>query len=82
MIKGQSWILSQWTNKDVIMEGVAENTLDKPPRMVNGWLEHRFGRDFVRFGFPTISFGPVFEILESIMPSILDGVSVTWGSAG
>jgi hypothetical protein len=79
VIKGSNWILSQWTSKNVIMEGVADNILDKPPRMINGKPERRIGHDFARFGFPKTSFGPVFETLKSIMPSILDGISTTRG---
>lgn len=79
VMKGPNWLLSQWTSKDVIMEGVPENILDKPPRMVNGRPERRIGHDFARIGLPKTSFGPIFETMKSIFPTILDDVSITKG---
>ena len=79
VMKGSNWLLSQWTSKNVIMEGVADNILDKPPRMVNGRPERRIGHDFARIGLPKTSFGPIFETLKSSYPSLLNAVSVTRG---
>jgi len=79
VMKGPDWLLSQWTSKDVVMEGVPDNILNKPPRMVNGRPERRIGHDFVRVGLPKFSFGPIFETLRTGMPSLLDGVSQTTG---
>jgi len=79
VMKGPNWLLSQWTSKDVVMEGVANNILDKPPRMINGRPERRIGHDFARIGLPKTSFGPVFETLKEVYGGILESVSVTRG---
>lgn len=76
---GNNWLLSQWTSKNVIMEGVPEKILEKGARPSNGRPERRIGHDFARIGLPKTSFGPIFETLKTAMPSILEGVSVTRG---
>lgn len=79
VMKGPNWLLSQWTSKMVVPEGVPDNILDKPPRMVNGRPERRIGHDFARIGLPKLCFAPIFETLKTGMPSILDNVSQTTG---
>jgi hypothetical protein len=72
-------VLSQWTSKFVVLEGLPDNILDKPARLVNGKPERRIGHDFARIGLPKLCFGPIFETLKTSMPSILEGVSQTNG---
>ena len=79
VMKGPNWVLNQWTSRDVIVEGVPDNILDKPPRMVGIRPERRIGHDFARIGLPKLSFAPMLETLRSSMPSILESVSVTKG---
>ena len=79
VMKGPNWVLNQWTSKNVIMEGVPDNILDKPPRMINGRPERRIGHDFARIGLPKLSFAPIFETLKSSMPAVMDSVSITRG---
>ncbi|KAI4235541.1 MAG: hypothetical protein LQ349_003086 [Xanthoria aureola] len=79
VMKGSNWVISQWTSMNVVLEGVADAVLDKPPRMINGRPERRIGHDFARIGLPKTSFAPIFETLKSIFPSILDDISATRG---
>ncbi len=79
VMKGPNWVLSQWTSKDVVLEGVADNILDKPPRLTNGRPDRRIGHDFARIGLPKTSFGPIFETLKTVFPSIVDDISITKG---
>lgn len=79
VMKGASWVLSKWTSENVVLEGVADNILDKPPRVTNGRPERRIGHDFARIGLPKTSFGPIFETLKMTYPSIMDGISITKG---
>ncbi|KAH7001760.1 hypothetical protein B0J12DRAFT_692603 [Macrophomina phaseolina] len=75
----RDWILPQWTSKDVVMEGVPENLLSKPPRMNRGVPERMIGHHFARFGLPKKSFAPIFETLASGIPGILSKVTSTEG---
>jgi len=79
VIKGPDWVLNQWTIKNVILEGVPDKVLDKPPRMINGKMERRIGHEFARIGLPKESVGPVFGTLRSMMPSVLEDISHTRG---
>lgn len=79
VMRGPNWVLSQWTSKNVVLEGVADNILDKPPRVTNGKPDRRIGHDFARIGLPKTSFGPIFETLKVTFPMILDDVSTTKG---
>ncbi|KAI6986066.1 hypothetical protein KC359_g8909 [Hortaea werneckii] len=77
VMKGSDWLLTQWTARYMVLESVPDNILDKPPRMNNGRSERRIGHDFARIGLPKMCFGPIFETLKKIFPSIMDTSSVS-----
>lgn len=79
VMKAEGWRLTQWTSKNVVLEVVPNNILDKTPRMVNGRPERRIGHDFARIGLPKLCFAPVFKTLENGMPSLLNNISQTQG---
>ena len=50
---------------NVVIEGVADNVLEKPARMVKG-PDRKIGHDFACTGLPKASFAPILETLRSI----------------
>lgn len=79
VMRGNDWVLNQWTMNGVVMEGVPEHILDKPPRMIGGRAERRIGHDFVRLGLPALAVGPVLETIRGGMPNVMSSMSVTNG---
>lgn len=77
--KGPNWALNQWTSLDVVIEGVVDNVLEKPARLVKGKPERRSGHDFVRIVMPMTSLAPVFETRRSSIPTVLEWFTPTKG---
>lgn len=79
VMKGNDWVLNQWTMNDVVVEGVPEHILEKAPRMIGGRPERRIGHDFLRIGLSAKKVAPVLETIRAGMPNVMSSMSVTNG---
>jgi hypothetical protein len=74
--RDDTWMLNQVTSGNIVVDGVQENILRKPPKMGN---KRRIGHEFARVGLPKYAFGPIFNTLQSKFSGVLSEIKQTPG---
>ena len=72
--KNRDWVLTQWVVNGAIMEPVPASV-----RASSKKGNRTIGVHFARFGFPMVTFGPVFNSLSRNLPGLMDNIAQTEG---